>query len=110
VHDEVVQRVVDPARTPVMGDPRDATTQGGPITTRPQYDKVLDYIEVARGEGATVALGGEPATRPECGTGWFVEPTILTGVRNDMRIAQEEGVRSSPRGDPVQGRGPRRPG
>ena len=51
---------------------------------------MLDYIEVARGEGATVALGGEPATRPECGTGWFVEPTILTGVRNDMRIAQEE--------------------
>ena len=49
-----------------------------------------DYIQVARDEGAECVLGGGPADRPECGDGWFVEPTIFTGVENRMRIAQEE--------------------
>jgi len=65
-------------------------TQVGPITTRPQYDKVLSYIDVAKKEGAQLLMGGGPASRPECGDGWFVEPTVFAGVRNDMRIAQEE--------------------
>ena len=78
------------AKTARMGDPMSAETQVGPITTRPQYDKVLSYIEIAQAEGASLALGGQVATRAECGSGWFIEPTIFTGVRNDMRIAQEE--------------------
>jgi aldehyde dehydrogenase (NAD+) len=45
---------------------------------------------VAKNEGAQCVLGGAKAVRPECGEGWFVEPTIFTGVSNDMRIAQEE--------------------
>ncbi|GAA4550758.1 aldehyde dehydrogenase [Pseudonocardia xishanensis] len=90
VHDEVVERVVAMSRSARMGDPMDAETQVGPVTTRPQYEKVLNYIAVARAEGATLALGGRPADRPECGNGWFVEPTIFTGVDNRMRIAQEE--------------------
>ena len=90
VHDEVVRRVVELAGTARMGDPREETTQVGPITTRPQLAKVLDYIEVARGEGATAVLGGGRAERPECGDGWFVEPTVFTGVTSSMRIAQEE--------------------
>ncbi|WP_216895338.1 aldehyde dehydrogenase [Nocardia alni] len=90
IHDEFVSRVVDLARSARMGDPMDAHTQVGPVTTPPQYRKVLDYIEIATKEGATAALGGAAATRPECGTGWFVEPTIFTGVENSMRIAQEE--------------------
>ena len=65
-------------------------TQVGPVTTRPQYEKVLSYIDVGKREGAKLRLGGGPATRPECGKGWFVEPTIFTGVDNRMRIAQEE--------------------
>jgi aldehyde dehydrogenase (NAD+) len=47
-------------------------------------------MEIAKDEGATAVLGGSKATRPECGEGWFVEPTIFTGVNNRMRIAQEE--------------------
>jgi (Z)-2-((N-methylformamido)methylene)-5-hydroxybutyrolactone dehydrogenase len=73
-----------------VGDPMDAGTQVGPVTTRAQFDKILGDIEQARAEGAQVALGGAAARRPECGQGWFVEPTIFTGVRSDMRIAQEE--------------------
>jgi (Z)-2-((N-methylformamido)methylene)-5-hydroxybutyrolactone dehydrogenase len=90
VYDAFVERLLDLARTARMGDPLDDATQVGPITTRPQYRKVLDYIDIAQGEGAACVLGGGPATRPECGQGWFVEPTIFTGVRPDMRIAQEE--------------------
>jgi (Z)-2-((N-methylformamido)methylene)-5-hydroxybutyrolactone dehydrogenase len=65
-------------------------TQVGPVTTRPQYEKVLGYIDVAKKDGAKLLMGGGPATRPECGSGWFVEPTIFAGVQNSMRIAQEE--------------------
>lgn len=90
IHDEFVEDFLALARTARMGDPLDEATQVGPITTRPQYDKVLSYIDVARSEGARCVLGGGPASRPECGDGWFVEPTVFTGVRPDMRIAQEE--------------------
>ncbi|MER5886107.1 aldehyde dehydrogenase [Streptomyces sp. NPDC001941] len=86
VHDEVVARLVELAGTARMGDPMDEGTQVGPITTPAQYAKVLDYIDIARKEGAHLALGGGPAERG----GLFVEPTVFTGVRNSMRIAQEE--------------------
>ena len=90
IHDKFVEKLLGIARTARMGDPMDMNTQVGPVTTPPQYKKVLDYIDIARSEGATAVLGGAKATAPECGQGWFVQPTIFTGVRNDMRIAQEE--------------------
>ncbi|MBK9978358.1 MAG: aldehyde dehydrogenase [Gemmatimonadetes bacterium] len=90
IHDAFVERLLEVARTARMGDPMDAATQVGPVTTPPQFRKVLDYIDIARAEGARVVLGGERGTAPECGQGWFVQPTIFTDVRNDMRIAQEE--------------------
>ena len=90
IHDQFVDKLVAFAKTARMGDPASLETQVGPVTTIPQYEKVLSYIDVAKGEGAETALGGAKATRPECGEGWFVEPTIFTGVDNQMRIAQEE--------------------
>ena len=90
IHDEFVERLLALAKTAQMGNPLDAGTQVGPVTTQPQYKKVLDYIQVAKGEGAICRLGGAPAAGAECGTGWFVEPTIFTGVKPEMRIAQEE--------------------
>lgn len=90
IHDEFVERLVALAKTAKMGDPSSEETQVGPVTTRPQYQKTLDYIDIARGEGATCLLGGGPASRPECGDGWFVEPTIFGDVTPDMRLAQEE--------------------
>ena len=91
IHDEFVEKLLALAKTAKMGNPLDSETTVGPVTTRPQYEKVLSYIDVAKSEGAQCVLGGGPATRPECGDGWFVEPTIFTGVHNKMRIAQEEG-------------------
>ncbi len=90
IYDEFVERLVEFARTARMGDPLDEATQVGPVTTPAQYQKILEYIEVARADGARCLLGGKPATRPECGAGQFVEPTIFGDVRNDMRIAREE--------------------
>ena len=90
IHDEFVERLVALARSARMGDPMSMQTQVGPITTRPQYDKVLSYIAIAKEEGARLLLGGAAASNPECGNGWFIEPTIFGDVDNGMRIAQEE--------------------
>jgi len=90
IHDQFVDKLVALAKTAKMGDPMRIDTQVGPVTNPPQFEKILNYISIARGEGATAVLGGAKATRPECGNGWFVEPTIFTGVNNSMRIAQEE--------------------
>jgi len=90
IHDEFVEKLVAFAKTAKMGDPMSMDTQVGPVTNPPQFEKILKYIDIAKGEGAKAVLGGARASRPECGNGWFVEPTIFTGVKNSMRIAQEE--------------------
>jgi aldehyde dehydrogenase (NAD+) len=90
IHDEFVEKLVAFAKTAKMGNPMELATQVGPVTNKPQFEKILRYMDIAKGEGANPVLGGARATRPECGEGWFVEPTIFTGVRNAMRIAQEE--------------------
>ena len=90
IHDAFIEKLLALAKTARMGDPMSLDTQVGPVTTRPQYEKVLGYIDIAKKEGAKLLLGGGPATRSECGKGWFVEPTVFAGVNNKMRIAQEE--------------------
>jgi acyl-CoA reductase-like NAD-dependent aldehyde dehydrogenase len=90
IYDAFVDRLVEVARTARMGDPLDTGTQIGPVTTQPQFQKVLDYLRIAKEEGARCVMGGEVAGRPECGTGWFVEPTIFADVTPQMRIAREE--------------------
>jgi (Z)-2-((N-methylformamido)methylene)-5-hydroxybutyrolactone dehydrogenase len=90
MHDAFMDRLVAFAKTAKMGDPMSLETQVGPVTTQPQYQKILGYIDIAKGEGAKCVLGGAKATRPECGSGWFVEPTIFDNVNNAMRIAREE--------------------
>ncbi|GIK80732.1 MAG: aldehyde dehydrogenase [Alphaproteobacteria bacterium] len=90
IHDRFVEKLVAMAKQARLGDPSRLETQVGPVTTPPQYQKVLSYIDIAKGEGATCVLGGGPATKEEGGGKYFVKPTIFTGVDNRMRIAQEE--------------------
>ncbi|MGN5373832.1 aldehyde dehydrogenase [Sphingomonas hankookensis] len=90
VYDAVVDRIVAIAQTAKLGDPMDAATQVGPITTMQQRDKVLSYIDIARADGARCVLGGKRPDDAALGRGWFVEPTIFADVHNDMRIAREE--------------------
>nr|WP_315595231.1 aldehyde dehydrogenase [uncultured Cupriavidus sp.] len=86
IHDEFIERLLALAGTARLGNPMDASTQVGPITTPAQYEKVLSYIRIAQDEGARLLLGGKPASRG----GLFVEPTIFSNVLPKMRIAQEE--------------------
>jgi acyl-CoA reductase-like NAD-dependent aldehyde dehydrogenase len=90
IHNEFVDKLVKFAGSAQLGDPRLATTQVGPITTRPQHAKVLEYIGIGSKEGAELVLGGKVAEVPGSRSGLFVQPSIFTGVNNRMRIAQEE--------------------
>ena len=89
-HDDFVAQMVAKLEALPMGDPLDKNTKVGPVMSERQMQTVLDYIEIGKKEGATLACGGERATDGELGKGFFVKPTIFTDVTNDMRIAQEE--------------------
>ena len=88
VHDDFVSTLVDSTAAMKLGDPLEEDTQMGPVVSQEQMERITGYIDIGRSEGAEVATGGERAT--DLGDGYFVQPTIFTGVRNDMRIAQEE--------------------
>ncbi|KAB5545494.1 aldehyde dehydrogenase [Coniochaeta sp. 2T2.1] len=72
-----------------VGSPFDESTQQGPQTSKMQYDKVLGYIDIAKEQGAKVVTGGK-ALQVDGGKGYYIEPTIFSGVTSDMRIFQEE--------------------
>lgn len=87
-HDEIVDAMVETAKTFTPGVPSDPEAKMGPIITDKQRAKIEGYIEKGKAEGATVVLEGG---RPEgLDSGYFVAPTIFTGVTNDMTIAREE--------------------
>jgi len=88
IHDRFVERLVEIAGTAKIGDPMQEDTHVGPVTTPAQFLKILDYIELAKQEGAICVLGGgavENAPGRQA-----IYPTIFTKVTNAMRIAQEE--------------------
>ncbi|WP_067855107.1 aldehyde dehydrogenase family protein [Nocardia shimofusensis] len=90
IYDEFVERLLERAATIRIGATRDWDTDMGPVINAKQKARILDYIEGARSDGATVALGGRTVEGHGFDKGFWIEPTIITGVRNDMRIAQEE--------------------
>jgi acyl-CoA reductase-like NAD-dependent aldehyde dehydrogenase len=89
VHDEFVGKLVDRVKGLKVGDPMDKATRMGPVVSAQQLETVLGYVDAGRREGATLAAGGERA-RVGDGRGYFVQPTVFTGVSNAMRIAREE--------------------
>ena len=90
IHDEVVSRVAERAATIRLGDPLAAETEMGPIAFAEQLDKVSSYVDIARSEGANVHCGGRRPDAVDLAGGYFYEPTILTGVDNHMRVAEDE--------------------
>lgn len=88
VHDRFTALVAEKAKRIKVGHPLDPETVVGPLIHPVHEKKVLDYIEIGRKEGATVAAGGEKCDGP--GGGCYVSPTLFTGANNAMRIAQEE--------------------
>ncbi|MBB4252021.1 aldehyde dehydrogenase family protein [Rhizobium sp. BK008] len=86
---EIEERLSHAVRRFRAGNPADEQVQVGPMVSQKQWDRVQSYIRLGQEEGARLLAGGEG--RPEgLHRGWFVQPTIFTGVRNDMRIAREE--------------------
>ncbi|HEY2738456.1 MAG TPA: aldehyde dehydrogenase family protein, partial [Thermoanaerobaculia bacterium] len=88
VHDELMSRLLARTKRLAPGDPLDPKTRLGALVSRTQRETVLRYVEEGRREGARVIAGGEAASIG--GKGWFMQPTILDGVGNDMVIAREE--------------------
>ena len=90
IYDEFASRFADKARKIRVGMPHRWETQLGALINRRQCERVYEYVEIGKAEGATVVHGGKQPADPELAAGNFIEPTIFAGVRNDMRIAQEE--------------------
>jgi betaine-aldehyde dehydrogenase len=90
IHDRVMAIMLERVKRFVPGIPSDPATTMGAIVSKQQQDKILGYIDVAKREGAKLACGGGRPADPKLAKGWFVEPTIFTGVTQDMRIANEE--------------------
>jgi aldehyde dehydrogenase (NAD+) len=86
VHDEFVDRVTKQVHNTKVGDPFDPNTTQGPQVSQEQFDRVMGYIECGRSEGAKVHSGGERHGNE----GYFVKPTVFTGVKDEHKIAQEE--------------------
>jgi acyl-CoA reductase-like NAD-dependent aldehyde dehydrogenase len=90
VYDEFVSRFAERARRIRIGMPHRWETQLGALINKRQCERVYEYVEIGKAEGATVVHGGVRPADPELAAGNFIEPTIFANVRNDMRIAQEE--------------------
>lgn len=90
VYEAVMACVLEQIRHYQPGLPQRMETTMGALISAVQRDKVLDYIRIAKEEGATLAYGGGRPADPELASGCFVEPTVFTDVRPDMRIAREE--------------------
>jgi gamma-glutamyl-gamma-aminobutyraldehyde dehydrogenase len=89
VHDDFLDLFVKRSKTVFQpGDPFDRKTQMGPLVTKSQQKRVLDYIAIGKKEGAKLAFGGNVPHGME--KGCYVSPTLFTGVKNSMQIAQEE--------------------
>lgn len=90
VHDRLVAMIAERARGVRLGDPLDPATDMGTAANEPQFHRILGCIARARDEGAQLVTGGQAARGPGLENGFFVEPTVFTGVRNTMELAQEE--------------------
>jgi aminomuconate-semialdehyde/2-hydroxymuconate-6-semialdehyde dehydrogenase len=86
IHDVFVERFVAATKKLRIGDPLDDATDIGALISEAHLGKVMGYIDLAKQEGGTIVAGGDRVDRP----GYFVEPTIVTGLGCDCRVLQEE--------------------
>ena len=91
-YDTFVERFVSLTDELVQGDPLEETTRQGAVVSKAHHDKVMGYIELAKQEGGTIVSGGAaPAGLPErCKDGFFIQPTVVTGLPADCRVNREE--------------------
>lgn len=87
IYDRFADALCEGAAGLKVGSPQDPESNMGPIANRPNYEKVMSYLQIAQDEGATIAFGGD---KPDGLDGYYVQPTVLTNVHNGMRVAREE--------------------
>jgi aminomuconate-semialdehyde/2-hydroxymuconate-6-semialdehyde dehydrogenase len=92
VHAAVIEQFVERVRSLKIGDPLDPATEFGAVTSKQHYEKVMGYIDLAKREGGKILCGGgRPKQLPDrCRNGYFVEPTVITGLDARCRVNQEE--------------------
>ena len=90
IGDDFFQELARRVNAMRLGDPLEKATEISPVASRAQLKKVLDYIDIAKNEGATPLTGAERPSEPALADGFFVKPTLFTGVRSEFRIAREE--------------------
>ena len=90
IYDEFVSKLTQAFKEVKVGDPMSMQTQMGSQINEKQLQKILNYVEIGKKEGAIVLAGGERASVEGLKKGAFMQPTLLANVTNDMRIAQEE--------------------
>jgi aldehyde dehydrogenase (NAD+) len=86
VYDEVVDRLAEKNKGTKVGDPFDPQTKQGPQVDQAQFDKIMQYVEYGKKDGASCVSGGNRVGSK----GYFVEPTLFANVTDDMRIARDE--------------------
>lgn len=89
IYDEVVEKMAAVASSLKVGNSLDPTTQIGPLVSQQQLDRVMHYLEAGQSEGAKTITGGSRLTG-DLADGYFLPPTVLTDVGDDMRVAREE--------------------
>ena len=86
IADKFLEKLAARVKNIRVGHPLDPQTEIGPLIHKVHFDKVCSYFDIAKDDGATISVGGKAK---DC-SGWYVEPTLFTGAKNHMRIAQEE--------------------
>ncbi|CAF1614210.1 unnamed protein product [Adineta ricciae] len=86
IYDQFINKSVALAKMRVVGDPFDDNTQQGPQISKQQFDRILKYIELGRKAGAKLECGGTKANDQ----GYFIQPAVFSGVKDDMEIARDE--------------------
>ncbi|OOM75900.1 putative aldehyde dehydrogenase AldA [Clostridium puniceum] len=89
-YDEFIEKAIAAFEKVKVGNPLDSNTQMGAQVSEAQLKKILKYVEIGKQEGAKIATGGERFVEGDAKNGYFMKPTLLTNVTNDMRVAREE--------------------
>lgn len=90
IYDDFVDELARVAAAIRVGDPSLPETQMGPVISAKARDRILGHVQIGLSEGARLVTGGRPVEVEGCEGGYFIEPTVLADVRNDMRVAREE--------------------
>jgi len=90
IHDQLLKKVIERVAKIKIGHAVREDTQMGPVITRAHYQRVMSYIEFGQIEGANIVAGGNHPSAPELADGYFIQPTVFSGVRHGMKIEQDE--------------------